>query len=385
MTDYSMKQYAYAGQDKCLSAYPQENNDASGKLVPMNILGSEDATGDFSSYGRSPYQQIILNKMYLDKNSRSYSVQNPSFEVGTVYYLKLTLPRNSNYDLDFALLLIPEFGEVNDLDQLEYQFIKYIHVPKSDLKGLGQSTVVLYEEPKISKDNKKFYFDGTDIKVAIAEYLYKEDKKTYKDFTDADVGKLFYGNESPIVYYTIRKNGSDYEPVRAGKNYGSNNEKFVPIGKTTSIMAHSWLTTDTQDTCTYEIIFKPRKLASDTEPFKYLYLYLIPNSWDNDIMWLDEQNNGNGSNFAQYYGRHVDLKNIDCELFKINNLLDDGIIPRRLGIWGRSELMFTINGEEIKVGPSGYYELQNFDVNYLGVVARDHRDQFTIDVQYPIN
>jgi hypothetical protein len=44
--------------------------------------------------------------------------------------------------------------------------------------------------------------------------------------------------------------------------------------------------------------------------------------------------------------------------------------------------MFTINGEEIKIGPSGYYELQDFDIDFLGVAALDNRDQFTIDVQY---
>ncbi len=44
--------------------------------------------------------------------------------------------------------------------------------------------------------------------------------------------------------------------------------------------------------------------------------------------------------------------------------------------------MLSINGEEVKIGPSNYYELQNFAVTNLGVAAQSPADRFTIDIQY---
>jgi hypothetical protein len=45
--------------------------------------------------------------------------------------------------------------------------------------------------------------------------------------------------------------------------------------------------------------------------------------------------------------------------------------------------MFTINGEEIKIGQSGYYELKDFTINSLGVIVTDYDiDRFTIDYEY---
>jgi hypothetical protein len=44
--------------------------------------------------------------------------------------------------------------------------------------------------------------------------------------------------------------------------------------------------------------------------------------------------------------------------------------------------MMAINGEEIKVGPSGYYELNDFEITSLGIACMDSNDKFTIDYQY---
>ena len=44
--------------------------------------------------------------------------------------------------------------------------------------------------------------------------------------------------------------------------------------------------------------------------------------------------------------------------------------------------MMAINGEEIQIGSSGYYELNDFEVNDLRVVADGVKDTFTLDYQY---
>jgi hypothetical protein len=45
-------------------------------------------------------------------------------------------------------------------------------------------------------------------------------------------------------------------------------------------------------------------------------------------------------------------------------------------------LLLAVNGEEIKIGQSNFYELDDFTITSLGVVAKDGSDRFTIDYQY---
>ena len=45
----------------------------------------------------------------------------------------------------------------------------------------------------------------------------------------------------------------------------------------------------------------------------------------------------------------------------------------------------TINGEEIKIGPSGFYEIKDYDITSLGMVVEDPDvDRFTIDYEYKV-
>lgn len=391
MANYNIAQFAYGGKSNCLIPYPVQNS--SGKIYPVNILGSQDPTGDFGSTGRAPYQQIILNGKYYqneDDDTPSSVPSSAKYLDSVPYFLRLTLPRNANYDLDFALLLIPEPKEASaDLDQSVYQFIRYIHVPKSTTDMANQSTIVVYERAKFydaegkitTEKNKAVSYGYEDTNVQIAE---AEKYSDYKDITDQGelaslVGKIFYKRVGSVIQYWEVRTDDDTTKLgfhEAGDWYGPSEKRdFAPIGAATAIVNHSWIVRDTKDTCTYDLIFKPR----EKEFFSRLYLYLIPNSWDNDIAWLykDEQTD----TLTQFYGRHVDLKEVKAELYQIKNLIGD-LEVKRMGIWGRSELMFTINGEEIRIGPSGYYELQDFNIKYLGVAALDNRDQFTIDVQY---
>lgn len=54
--------------------------------------------------------------------------------------------------------------------------------------------------------------------------------------------------------------------------------------------------------------------------------------------------------------------------------------PTNLGVWGHPDMLMSINGEEIRVGSSGYYELRDFEVTSFGVA--ENSVTFTIDYQY---
>ena len=85
------------------------------------------------------------------------------------------------------------------------------------------------------------------------------------------------------------------------------------------------------------------------------------------------------------YGRKVDITKMSYSLMQITNLvtsMNSNSTLDRIGVWGHSGLMMAVNGEEIKIGPSGFYELSEVPVSSLGVVAKDYNDSFTIDYEF---
>lgn len=219
MANYEIAQYAYAGKSGCLIPYPTTVA-SSGKLYPVNILGSQDPTGDFGSTGRAPYQQIILNGKYYRNTDDATPLGIPTSEGyfdSVPYFLRLTIPRNANYDLDFALLLIEDpNAEVADLDQMTYQFVRYIHVPRSTTDTAGQSFVVAYERPKfydaddhiVTYTNRlngqavKYGYTDTDVIVKEAkDYSQYKDKTFSPEQLAALQGEIFFERSGSIITY----------------------------------------------------------------------------------------------------------------------------------------------------------------------------------------
>lgn len=76
---------------------------------------------------------------------------------------------------------------------------------------------------------------------------------------------------------------------------------------------------------------------------------------------------------------------------RVNNIISDYLASKysglsslkKIGIQSNPGLLFTINGEEIRVGRSGIYELyhKDIDITYLGFVAIDE-NYFILDFKY---
>lgn len=90
-------------------------------------------------------------------------------------------------------------------------------------------------------------------------------------------------------------------------------------------------------------------------------------------------------------GRIVQISSYQIQ--KLQNLLDN-IQAQKIGIQGPTGMLMCINGEGIRIGPSGIYEIKNgYKVNFLGVVRGQSqdlkgsfgRDSFIIDYQYNSN
>lgn len=101
----------------------------------------------------------------------------------------------------------------------------------------------------------------------------------------------------------------------------------------------------------------------------------------------------NGDNTS---GRKMDIKILQFE--RLTNVIDDYLVKKfdglkklkKIGIQGPPGLLFCIDGEEMRIGRSGIYELYNEDleISYIGFIIKDSlftqdgKDFFIMDFKY---
>lgn len=335
--------------------------------TPGNIMGGEDASApqnlassaqnyprDASSTGvdHPDYQQIVIP---LDNSN--------NFSANTDYYVKLTLPKNKNFALQYGvrLLSLPNNGTATDLDGLDnYQLIKYITVPYSSQSNQDYDTVVLYQ--LVEGDTTTY----SAILVSDKESKAITNRAGLEAHYDAAArkGRMFEIADGTYFVYN-NTNGDIISGWGNGKKVGDG------FNKNQVIMIHTWVNEDSDEESVFEFTVRPT-----VNIYNAIYLYLIPRQQDNDILWkLDGVE-------TQYFGRHIDVSKVQCEIYKLNNLVSgiQGVI-RNIGVWGRSELMMCVNGAEIKIGPSGYYELRDYDITSLSIATYNNTDKYTVDIQ----
>lgn len=95
------------------------------------------------------------------------------------------------------------------------------------------------------------------------------------------------------------------------------------------------------------------------------------------------------ANGRRVMGRFLNVSDSEANLLDVKVSQITKILPsvknttiKQIGVWGRSGLPLILNGEEVKIGPSGYFELKNFDLVSIGVLANGSEDKFTIDYLY---
>lgn len=347
--------------------------------IPTNLSSS------ISNFPRSPgdteypdYQQIVIK------------LNEGNFEPNNDYFIRLTLPRNKNFNLDYGirLLTLPNVSNNgSDLDSLSnYQLIKYITVPQATISREDYNTVVLYQqdtitiEDNVTKDNwdtiyklKNDTSDTNKVAAVHAAILIDESKNTSINSV-TDIRNTYTSDFIANKMFKLRDNNyylfsSDVlatptvwpvEQPTEGNWIGSNSQ----------LLTYSWLNETADDEpSSFDIMLRP---AAGTS-YDTIYLYLIPDTVDNDIQWRD------GSNI--YFGRHIDVSKVGCEIYKLTNLLSSISTVKNIGVWGRPELPMAINGAEIKIGPSGYYELKNYDITSLSIASLNNSDKYTVDLQ----
>lgn len=254
------------------------------------------------------------------------------------YYMKILVPQDLNYDMSFNLRLTRR-----DTSEEQFQFLKKVTITRGG-SGANVYNVVLYEknDGSVAAMIPHQYTEGSNIRTVTNEVYY-----------DPNTNRYFLGNNT----------------TRPSTLVNYNNVSIVA----------SWLQSETDNFGVFEVIFRP---VDDN--FTHLHLQMIRTAEDYNIQSV------NPNTGYTDYGRKVNIDKMQVTIYTINNLVpqmtDVGRLDR-IGVWGHPGLMMVINGEEIQVGPSGYYELDVLPIESLGVVApeQNYSNMFTIDYQYTIS
>lgn len=254
------------------------------------------------------------------------------------YYLYIKIPQDMNYDMTFNIKLVRP--ETAGSDETVYQFLKNITVPKGG-SGSNVYNVALY---------------------GIGEY-----DESGKERVQAMI---------PLTYVANQRNtkGALYVDSRGNYYVGNGNNTYTPTTHVNDIsMAASWIH-DTGVNFGYaELVFRPVETS-----FSQIVIEMVRTAEDYNI----QQDVGGQT----VYGRRVTLEDFDYTLYSLTNIVDeinqDGSL-NSIGVWGHSGLLMAVNGEEVRVGTSGYYELLDIiPITSLGIVAVDYNDNFSVDYSF---
>lgn len=359
MTTYSMGQYRFSSSANTVK-------DLGGNLSDETVAVTDEIAGSNTNI-------ISLQDVALSRGD------GEAFEVGKDYYAYLQIPQDMNYNLEITLRLIKDSKE----EASNFQYIKKINIP---MGGKSQNThqVALYD------DNPDKNASGI-IKIVFPEDIPFSEGNSYdkdKDLLEISKDKLDQNKvEVGMLYrYRILKDNEDGSKSTISTYYylGMNNENNEKYLKRTDkvndiLLPESWKESESDAISTYVVAFRPVESG-----FTKLLLKMTRIVEDYNIERIDD--NGNIE-----YGRKLDKsKMTGCKLYQVYDLITNGNIPcdrkplTKIGVWGHPELMMIINGEEIKIGPSGYYELDAISITSLGVVALSNKDMFSIDFQYAV-
>lgn len=101
------------------------------------------------------------------------------------------------------------------------------------------------------------------------------------------------------------------------------------------------------------------------------------------------------SDIEGYRGREIEIDSDRTQIYHIKNEISNGPWTK-LGIQGPPGMLMCINGEPIRIGPSGIYEIRNgYKIYFLGFIIKSYdeiidengnkqicRDDFIVDYQY---
>lgn len=327
MATTSIGQLRYSNTSQCYSEIGHKDLNASdsGDTTLNYLINNTADEDDEQSVG---YADLIIS---LNSDT--------AFDRNTDYYVKIDLPQNVNYDFSFNIRLCKQ--DENSTES--YQYLKTFTVPRGSSSS-NSHTVALYATDPTS--------DASPVAAMIPIEV--------DNFpaSGSIVGSLYH-----------KRNTTTYGVGVAGGTV----ETTTKINA--AIMSESWKQDITGTMKSVEIVFRPV-----VDGMNYLKLQMVRTTQDSSIFTDITDAEGNKSTVE---GRAIQLSDVSYKFYKLNNLLPSALSSfSRIGVWSHSGLLMAVNGEEIRVGASGYYELGVIPVSSLGIVAQGYQDNWTLDYEY---
>ena len=326
--------------------------------ITQKISGASVATGAISV----PISSMSYHSEYNGDKIQQLYFALPNINTTSCYWVRLTMPQNQSYDLNYGIRLIKSLpSDTTALkDITDYQFVKYISIPKNNNDDIGTSVVWLYKEK-----------EKTNINAAVA--ISDNNEHPGGSVTEAlRANKFYYNDNNKFYYYDNSGNLVTWTKINEGIQESSTN-CYDYIDYYSTILPHYF------DEGNSRLAVNEFLIIPSSNDYKYVYLYLKPIDDDRNIIWRD------GS--TTMMGRHIEnpSDNIKITCKSLGN--SDNIVANlgkvtNIGVWGRPQQMMAINGQELKIGPSGYYELKDYIINSLYVINSASTDKYTVDIQY---
>lgn len=328
MATTSIGQLRYSNTSQCYSEIGHKD---------VNAKDSGDATLDYiinSTVSDDDEQQAGYADLTISLDSGA------SFDRNTDYYVKIDLPQNVNYDFSFNIRLCKQ----DESSSESYQYLKTFTMPKGNSSSNSHSVALYAVDPTNNNSSVKAM-----IPVEVDSFP-----------TSGAVSGTLYHKRNTSSYAVGRANGKTQTTTKVNA----------------AIMTESWKQDITGSMKSVEIVFRPV-----VDGMNYLKFQMVRTTQDSAIRTTVTM--ADGETTKEVEGRAIQLTDVSYKLYKLNNLLPDSLSSfSRIGVWSHSGLLMAVNGEEIRVGASGYYELAVLPVNSLGIVAQGYQDNWTLDYEY---
>lgn len=367
----------------------QHNNDSNG----INYKNSE-----------SGYRDLYIRFPRIIKSGSGISVNEPMIKYGETYYMKLKIPQNPSYETVLLFKLCDSATNSTDIDINRYQVINRLTIPPTPTTDDDFCNVLLFEDPVTGNtrvqlldsnhdttsgdyvDTSSWMVDGQDkwAQLMFSNYQrFLHFGDVYKKQVD-DVEYYYYTNANFTPEQASNFTIEEVEGTQGGEKFVSLAPKIINY-----TLVEGWKTSYTgssQAYVEYDFIFTPKFNLESGFPF--LYIEIVREGDFQDTI----QYNEGGTNYS---GTYIKKEDLVLELYKVNDLLEQSMGLSQIGsgtatlnhiaISGHPNQPFAINGEEIRLGPSGFYELDDYDINFLGAaVNNENANRFTVDYEYKI-
>ena len=359
-TSYGMGQYRYTRSFTYISLLGDKQD------------GSQNDS-KISYVANGDYQDVKIELPVLTGNISSNETITPvkAIQYCSTYYVRLTLPQNPEFTNTVNLKLCAASNNDSGIDFERFQTIKRIVVPPTISDEQLSSPVLLFEDPtNTSKIIARAVYDGVmEQNEAIIPVSSIDNTRPNSDYViriprDSEV------TSSKVYSYYYKKN--------------SNDKAIYITNFQDSLIIQTWKLGDESDALVYDFVFSPKYNLSGG----YSYLLLETDRNNSESRSIQFSNNG-----KTFYGTYLEKTKIKFEIYEVLNLLSNstnlaGQIQSgtsaltHIGVWGHPDQIMAINGEEIRIGQSGYYEIKDYAINSLGMVVLSDEDKFTIDYEY---